>query len=138
MQELPDKNTLLLNFSCCQNWEDKYLYIIELGYCLPKLNKTQKNNKNIILGCQSNVWIYMEKQLDETIFFTGDSDALIVKGLVAIVIILFQGKTVKQIISQDIQCYFKQLSLEKHLTPSRSQGLSAILHNILTRINTLI
>ncbi|CAL1329406.1 cysteine desulfuration protein SufE [Candidatus Providencia siddallii] len=135
---LPDKKKLLLNFSSCNNWEERYLYIIKLGKSLPKISNSQKNNCNFILGCQSNVWIDIKKQQDKTIILTGDSDAMIVKGLLSIVIILFQGKTASQILKQDFESYFKQLDLKRHLTTSRTQGLNSIIRNIFTRVNKLI
>ena len=127
MPALPDENKLLRNFARCQDWEERYLYMIELGGRLPELNETQKSESNLIAGCQSQVWIDMQLQSDGTIAFAGDSDAAIVKGLVAIVIILFQGKTPQQI-----------LALEQHLTPSRTQGLNAMIRTILARANELV
>lgn len=105
MPALPDENKLLRNFARCQDWEERYLYMIELGGRLPELNETQKSESNLIAGCQSQVWIDMQLQSDGTIAFAGDSDAAIVKGLVAIVIILFQGKTPQQILALDVKSF---------------------------------
>lgn len=138
MPALPDENKLLRNFARCQDWEERYLYMIELGGCLPELNETQKSDSNLIAGCQSQVWIDMQLQSDGTITFAGDSDAAIVKGLVAIVIILFQGKTPQQILALDVKSFFEQLALEQHLTPSRTQGLNAMIRTILARANELV
>lgn len=138
MPALPDENKLLRNFARCQDWEDRYLYMIELGGRLPELNETQKSDSNLIAGCQSQVWIDMQLQSDGTITFAGDSDAAIVKGLVAIVIILFQGKTPQQILALDVKSFFEQLALEQHLTPSRTQGLNAMIRTILARANELV
>ena len=80
----------------------------------------------------------MQLQSDGTITFAGDSDAAIVKGLVAIVIILFQGKTQQQILALDVKSFFEQLALEQHLTPSRTQGLNAMIRTILARANELV
>lgn len=138
MPALPDENKLLRNFARCQDWEERYLYMIELGGRLPELNEAQKSDNNLIAGCQSQVWIDMHLQPDGTITFAGDSDAAIVKGLVAIVIILFQGKTAQQILALDVKTFFAQLALEQHLTPSRTQGLNAMIRTILARANELI
>lgn len=133
MPALPDEHKLLRNFSRCQDWEERYLYMIELGGRLTALTEQQRSDSNLIAGCQSQVWIDMQKQADGKIIFAGDSDAAIVKGLVAIVIILFQGKTAEQILSVDVKAFFSQLALEQHLTPSRTQGLNAMIRTILAR-----
>ncbi|EMT6574649.1 TPA: cysteine desulfuration protein SufE [Providencia rettgeri] len=138
MPALPDENKLLRNFSRCQDWEERYLYMIELGGRLPELSEVQRGDNNLIAGCQSQVWIDMQKQADGTITFAGDSDAAIVKGLVAIVIILFQGKTAQQILALDVKSFFEQLALEQHLTPSRTQGLNAMIRTILSRAAQLV
>ncbi len=138
MPALPDENKLLRNFARCQDGEERYLYMIELGGRLPALEEVQRNDNNLISGCQSQVWIDMQKQGDGTILFAGDSDAVIVKGLVAIVIILFQGKTAQQILALDVKSFFQQLALEQHLTPSRTQGLNAMIRTILARANELV
>ncbi|EKT57395.1 cysteine desulfuration protein SufE [Providencia sneebia] len=137
MPALPDEHKLLRNFARCQNSEERYLYIIELGGNLPELTDAQRSDNNLIAGCQSQVWIDMQKQADGSIKFAGDSDAAIVKGLVAIVIILFQGKTAEQILSLDVKDFFSQLALEQYLTPSRTQGLNAMIRTILARAATM-
>ncbi|HHQ2583220.1 cysteine desulfuration protein SufE [Providencia rettgeri] len=138
MPALPHENKLLRNFSRCQDWEERYLYMIELGGRLPELSEVQRSDNNLIAGCQSQVWIDMQKQADGTITFAGDSDAAIVKGLVAIVIILFQGKTAQQILALDVKSFFEQLAFEQHLTPSRTQGLNAMIRTILSRAAQLV
>lgn len=109
MPALPDEHKLLRNFARCQNWEERYLYMIELGGRLTALTEQQRSDKNLIAGCQSQVWIDMQKQADGRIHFAGDSDAAIVKGLVAIVIILFQDKTAVDILSLDVKAFFRNL-----------------------------
>ncbi|NRN28040.1 cysteine desulfuration protein SufE [Photorhabdus heterorhabditis] len=127
MASLPDQNKLLRNFSRCQNWEERYLYMIELGARLPSLIDQQRQPEYLISGCQSQVWISLKKNDQGKIEFAGDSDAAIVKGLVAIVFILFQGRTPQEILDVDVTEYFARLSLEQHLTPSRTQGLHAMI-----------
>ncbi|HGJ5876304.1 MAG TPA: cysteine desulfuration protein SufE [Arsenophonus sp.] len=138
MSVLPDENKLLRNFSRCQNWEERYLYLIELGEKLLPLSYSQKQAKNQVTGCQSQVWIVMEPDSDGRIQFTGDSDAVIIKGLIALVIIIFQNKTGQQILSTDSKTFFQKLSLEQHLTPSRSQGLHAMIKTIRQRAKKFI
>ncbi|MCC3870520.1 aminotransferase class V-fold PLP-dependent enzyme, partial [Terrisporobacter mayombei] len=85
MALLPDKEKLLRNFLRCANWEEKYLYIIELGQRLPELRDEDRSPKNSIQGCQSQVWIVMRQNAQGIIELQGDSDAAIVKGLIAVV-----------------------------------------------------
>ncbi|EKN3346407.1 cysteine desulfuration protein SufE [Yersinia ruckeri] len=130
MATLPDKQKLIRNFSRCHNWEEKYLYVIELGAMLPPLNAEQRQQENLISGCQSQVWISMTLDDQGIVRFTGDSDATIVKGLVALVFILYQDLTPQQIIDLDVRPFFADLALSQHLTPSRSQGLEAMIRAI--------
>lgn len=89
MALLPDKEKLLRNFLRCANWEEKYLYIIELGQRLPELRDEDRSPQNSIQGCQSQVWIVMRQNAQGIIELQGDSDAAIVKGLIAVVFILY-------------------------------------------------
>lgn len=130
MAALPDKEKLLRNFSRCANWEEKYLYIIELGQRLPALSAEDHSPQNIIQGCQSQVWIVMQRNDDGVIELAGDSDAAIVKGLIAIVFALYQQMTPQDIVAFDVRPWFEKLSLTQHLTPSRSQGLEAMIRAI--------
>lgn len=133
MATLPDKEKLLKNFSRCANWEEKYLYIIELGGRLPALPEAEHKPENTIQGCQSQVWIVMRQQADGVIALEGDSDAAIVKGLIAVVFILYQQMTAQDIVAFDVRPWFEKLSLAQHLTPSRSQGLEAMIRSIRTK-----
>ncbi|MEJ5070967.1 cysteine desulfuration protein SufE [Enterobacter ludwigii] len=130
MAALPDKDKLLRNFSRCANWEEKYLYIIELGQRLAPLNEDAHNPENIIQGCQSQVWIVMERNADGRIELQGDSDAAIVKGLIAVVFILYHQMTAQDILAFDVRPWFEKMALTQHLTPSRSQGLEAMIRAI--------
>jgi cysteine desulfuration protein SufE len=137
MATLPDKEKLLKNFSRCSNWEEKYLYIIELGGRLPELPPAEHKAENTIQGCQSQVWIVMHQQPDGVITLAGDSDAAIVKGLIAIVFILYQQMTAQDIVAFDVRPWFEKLELAQHLTPSRSQGLEAMIRAIRTKATNL-
>ena len=130
MATLPDKEKLVRNFNRCANWEEKYLYIIELGAKLPESSESLHQPENVISGCQSQVWIRMAPQSDGTIAFEGDSDAAIVKGLIAVVFSLYQNLTAADIVALDVRHWFAELALTQHLTPSRSQGLEAMIRAI--------
>lgn len=130
MATLPDKEKLLRNFSRCVNWEEKYLYVIELGTKLPALSDNFRQQNNLIAGCQSQVWIVMESTPEGDVTFYGDSDAAIVKGLLTIVFILYQGMNADAIVALDVRPFFTELELSQHLTPSRSQGLEAMIRAI--------
>lgn len=137
MATLPDKEKLVRNFNRCANWEEKYLYVIELGAILPELSDSFRQPEYIISGCQSQVWIVMDEAGDGKIQLQGDSDAAIVKGLIAIVFILYQDMTAAEIVSFDVRPWFEQLALTQHLTPSRSQGLEAMIRAIRHRAQAL-
>lgn len=137
MASLPDKDKLLRNFARCSNWEEKYLYIIELGALLAPLPAEQRNADNLIAGCQSQVWIRLSLDADGQVVMQGDSDAAIVKGLIATVFILYQHLAPEAIIGLDVRPFFNELALTQHLTPSRSQGLEAMVRGIRTRAAAL-
>lgn len=130
MANLPEKEKLVRNFNRCANWEEKYLYIIELGAKLPESSESLHQPENVIAGCQSQVWIRMTPQPNGTIAFEGDSDAAIVKGLIAVVFCLYQNMTAADIVALDVRHWFNELALSQHLTPSRSQGLEAMIRSI--------
>ncbi|MEG1213786.1 MAG: cysteine desulfuration protein SufE [Leclercia sp.] len=133
MAALPDRDKLLRNFNRCANWEEKYLYIIELGQRLPALSEAEHRPENSIQGCQSQVWIIMEQKENGEIELAGDSDAAIVKGLIAVVFILYQQMSAQDIVAFDVRPWFEQMALAQHLTPSRSQGLEAMIRAIRTK-----
>lgn len=132
MAVLPDKDKLLRNFSRCANWEERYLYIIDLGQRMEQLEEAEHRSDNMIQGCQSQVWIVMERGVDGIIALRGDSDAAIVKGLIAIVFILYDQMTAQDILAFDVRPWFEKMALTQHLTPSRSQGLEAMIRAIRT------
>lgn len=137
MAALPDKEKLLRNFSRCANWEEKYLYIIELGQRLAPLSEEAHISANLIQGCQSQVWIVMRRDDNGVILLQGDSDAAIVKGLIAVVFILYHQMTAQDIVAFDVRPWFEQMALTQHLTPSRSQGLEAMIRAIRAQAQTL-
>jgi len=137
MAALPDRDKLLRNFTRCANWEEKYLYIIELGQRLPALREAAHSPENIIQGCQSQVWIVMRQTDDGVIELQGDSDAAIVKGLVAVVFILYHQMSAQDIVAFDVRPWFEKMSLAQHLTPSRSQGLEAMIRAIRSKASNI-
>lgn len=114
-----------------------HLFIIELGQRLPALSAEAHNADNLIQGCQSQVWIVMQRNAEGVIELTGDSDAAIVKGLIAIVFALYQQMTPQDIAAFDVRPWFEKLALTQHLTPSRSQGLEAMIRAIRTKAANL-
>jgi len=124
---------ILENFSFFEDWEEKYGYLIDLGKELPPLSNDEKIEEHLIRGCQSQVWILSEWKEDK-LYLSADSDAIIVKGLVALVLAAFHGKTAAEIKAFDIQDYFTQLGLLKHLSPLRGNGLRSMVNYILSLV----
>lgn len=121
---------LIENFEILDNWEDKYRYLIDLGAKLPPLEEKFKTDEWKVVGCQSQVWLVPDFSDEEHISFRGDSDAAIVKGLIYVVLTVFNGlskKMVKEIAVNDI---FAKMGLEEHLSPSRRNGLNAMVGKI--------
>lgn len=126
---LPDTQTIIDDLGFFDDWEERYQYIIDLGRELPPMDDTLKTPERLVKGCQSNVWLDVDKQ-GETLRFTVDSDAHIVRGLLVLVIAAFDNKTPAEILAFDIDDYFRQLDLEQHLSPTRGNGLRAIVGKI--------
>ncbi len=115
-------------FAIYEDWLDKYSYLIELGNNLPELDPSVKNDQHLIKGCQSRVWLVPEFR-DGKIYFEGESDAVIVKGLVALLLRVVSGHTPDEIINS--QLYFiDDIGLKQHLSPTRSNGLVAMVKQI--------
>lgn len=111
------------------SWEDRYKYMIDLGKALPGMDQSLKTEDRLVPGCQSQVWI--EPKIENGVFnFQVDSDAHIVRGLLAIVMAAYNHKTAQQIIEFDIADYFAKLDLVKHLSPTRGNGLQAMVEKI--------
>lgn len=115
-------------FALFDEWMDKYEHIIELGKDLPLISEKYKIEENLIKGCQSRVWLHAEL-IDGKINFTADSDAIITKGIVGLVIRVFSGHTPKEIIDANL-FFIDQIGLQEHLSPTRSNGLLAMLKQI--------
>jgi cysteine desulfuration protein SufE len=123
IQEQQDR--IIEDFSLFDDWMDKYEYIIQLGRELPLIEEKYKTRENLIKGCQSKVWLHADYR-DGKLYFTGDSDAQITKGLVSMVIQVLSGHTPREIAEANI--YFIQaIGLQSHLSPTRANGLLAML-----------
>ena len=129
-------DTIQEDFASLDEWEDRYRYVIELGHELEPLDEEAHNDVNKVRGCVSQVWL--EKELrknaeDETILhYRGDSDSHLVRGLIAIAIALYSGRTPKRILETDAMATFRGLGLEQHLTPQRSNGVRSMIERIRT------
>lgn len=117
------------NFSFLIDWEDKYRYLIELGDALPPFPEEDKTDDHKVDGCQSQVWMTAEKTGD-TYTFHATSDAHIVRGLIAVLLTLINGKTATEILALDIPSIFRELGLEDHLSPTRRNGFFAMTERI--------
>jgi len=120
---------IVQTFSFFDDWEDRYRFIIDLGRDLPPMDDALKTDANFVHGCQSKVWIASEFTQGR-LRFTLDSDAMIVRGLIAIVLAAFDGRTPKEILDYDIDALFVRLDLLRHLSPTRGNGLVALVRRI--------
>ena len=124
---------IIADFDLLDDWEDRYRYVIELGRALSPLPEAERTEANKVRGCASQVWLSThEKKRDGGVVlqFSGDSDALIVRGLVAIAMALFDGKTPDEILATDSEAVFDKLDLRAHLTAQRSNGLRSLVDRI--------
>jgi cysteine desulfuration protein SufE len=119
------QDELVADFSMMEEWMDKYEYIIQLGKELPLIAEQYKTDDNLIKGCQSRVWLHTELK-DGKLFFTGDSDAVITKGLISLMISVLSGQTPKDIATADLY-FIDAIGLRSHLSPTRSNGLLSML-----------
>ena len=132
-----DTDKLIKNFNRCIDWEDKYLYIISLGEKYALLPAEKQIEQYAIVGCQSSVWIDV-KLIEGKVSLLGNSDAALVKGLVAIVCMLLNDKTPSELLNTNIKTIFAQLGLQQQLTPARNQGLEAMVRTIFNKVESLI
>src|SRR6056300_193789 len=126
-------DNIIDDFEFLENWEDKYKYIIDMGGSLSALKSKNYNDDNKVEGCASQVWLVVEETNKEgEIFlkFKGDSDAFIVKGLIAIIFALFSEKTPSEILEIDPMNELKKLNLEENISQQRSNGLNAMINRV--------
>jgi cysteine desulfuration protein SufE len=122
------------NFALLDEWDDRYRYLIELGRALPPLPEAVRNDANKVQGCASQVWLGTTVRPNgadgPVLSFVGDSDAHIVRGLIAVLFAVFSGKHAKEILSTDAIAVFERLGLREHLTPQRSNGFRSMVERI--------
>jgi cysteine desulfuration protein SufE len=127
-------NEIIENFELLDQWDDRYRYIIELGRNLPELPDDARNEANKVRGCASQVWMKTDTRPNgadgPVLDFKGDSDAHIVRGLIAILLTLYSGKPARSILATDAEKLFVQLGLREHLTPQRSNGFRSMVDRI--------
>lgn len=129
-----DINEIIDNFSLLDEWDDRYRYLIELGRTLPPLPDEDRTDANKVQGCASQVWMTTRiapgGNGNPVLTFDGDSDAHIVRGLVAVLFALNSGKHAREILDNDAIALFEQLGLREHLTPQRSNGFRSMVDRI--------
>lgn len=120
------------DFELLDDWEDRYRYVIELGRAMPPLPEALRTDANKVRGCASQVWLSTTRDAASAprLHFQGDSDALIVRGLVAILITLYQDKSADEILAIDAPAILASLGLKDHLTPQRSNGVASMVERI--------
>jgi cysteine desulfuration protein SufE len=122
------ENEIVEEFELFTDWMGKYEHIIELGNSVPKIDEKYKDEAHEIKGCQSKVWLHSELK-DGQIIYSADSDAIITKGLVGLVIRVFSGHTPEEILQADLS-FIDKIGLHEHLSPTRSNGLNAMIKQI--------
>src|SRR5215470_9942219 len=133
---------IIENFALLDEWDDRYRYVIELGRSLAPLDEQDRNDANKVQGCASQVWLSTtvqpngqdngqdNGQAGPLLSFIGDSDAHIVRGLIAILFVIYSGKHARDILATDAVALFERLGLKEHLTPQRSNGFRAMVERI--------
>jgi cysteine desulfuration protein SufE len=127
--QLPTSTEIVEDLAFFDDWEQRYQYIIDLGKQIPGLSEEAKTSEKLVKGCQSNVWLDYHLQ-DAKFQFDVDSDAVIVQGLLVLVLSAYHDKSAQAILDFDMDAYFKALDLERHITPTRGNGLRAIVGKI--------
>ena len=126
IKEIQDE--IVDEFSIFDDWMQRYEYIIDLGKGLPLIDEQYKTEDNIITGCQSKVWVYGE-QMGDKIIFTADSDAILTKGIIAILIRTFSNQKAEDILAADTQ-FIDEIGLKEHLSPTRANGLVSMIKKL--------
>lgn len=125
-----DLADLVSEFDLLEDWEERYRYVIDLGKDLAPLTDSERSEANKVRGCASQVWLVTEPHADGTVTFRGDSDAHIVRGLIAVVLRLYSEKSAAAIRDFDAKSAFDQLGLSGHLSAQRSNGLASMVDRI--------
>jgi cysteine desulfuration protein SufE len=130
---MPDIEEIIDNFAVLDDWDDRYRYLIELGRELPPLAEAAHSEANKVQGCASQVWLDTKVRRDgnqPVLTFAGDSDAHIVRGLIAVLFAIFSGKPARDILAADALALFERMGLREHLTPQRSNGFRSMVERI--------
>ncbi len=131
---MADIEEIVDNFSVLDDWDDRYRYLIELGRELPPLAEAAHSDANKVQGCASQVWLETKVHPDgaggPVLTFQGDSDAHLVRGLIAILFAIYSGKSAKKILATDALALFDKIGLRQHLTPQRSNGFRSMVERI--------
>jgi cysteine desulfuration protein SufE len=131
---MADIEDIIGNFTVLDEWDDRYRYLIELGRELPPLAEPARNDANKVQGCASQVWLDTKVRPDgaggPVLTFAGDSDAHIVRGLIAVLFAIYSGKSAREILSTDAVKLFEGMGLREHLTPQRSNGFRSMVERI--------
>lgn len=131
---MADLEEIVDNFSVLDDWDDRYRYLIELGRELPPLPEAAHNAANKVQGCASQVWLDTTVRPNgatgPVLSFSGDSDAHIVRGLIAVLFAMYSGKSASDILKRDAVKLFEELGLREHLTPQRSNGFRSMVERI--------
>jgi len=131
---MPKIDEIIDNFSVLDDWDDRYRYLIELGRELPPLAPAARTEGNKVQGCASQVWLDVDVRPDgaggPVLVFAGDSDAHIVRGLIAVLFATFSGQHAKDILATDALALFEKMGLREHLTPQRSNGFRSMVERI--------
>jgi cysteine desulfuration protein SufE len=130
--DMPTIEAIRDDFALLDEWEDRYRYVIELGQDLPPFPESARNDIHKVPGCVSQVWLNTTfgNGADPVLTFEGDSDAHIVRGLVAILLALYSGRRASEIVATDAEITLRELGLDEHLTPQRSNGLRSMVKRI--------
>lgn len=126
---MPTLSEITSDFAVLDDWEDRYRYLIELGRNLPPFPEALRTDANKVRGCASQVWLATSSEPDDggrRFTFVADSDAHIVRGLIAILLAIFHGRSVEEVLALDPDPVFAKLGLKEHLTPQRSNGLASM------------
>jgi cysteine desulfuration protein SufE len=131
---MADIEEIIDNFSTLDDWDDRYRYLIELGRELPALSEAAHSDANKVQGCASQVWLDTRVDRDgaggPVLTFAGDSDAHIVRGLIAVLFAIFSGRPARDILGIDALAVFERIGLREHLTPQRSNGFRSMVERI--------
>lgn len=119
-------------FDALEDWEERCEFLIDMGFDLPEMLQESKTEENRVHGCQSNVWLIAEigDSNPTRITYSADSDAMIVKGLIAVLLAVYSGKTPQEVLDADIKTIFSRLGLDRHLSPARRNGLNGMVERI--------